>query len=238
MNKLIENSKKLNNKAPRSVIKKRRKYTAIGIGFYLLIFLTFIFLLNPYQGDTLFLLIFMTVILVFGILLPTFLGEIMHPELVFFSNKGIHLKRKSGKEKLIPWRKVIKVSDDGKRVIYSSPLMYGAGLPQQLFSEARLEVLDYWEKYKEYKDTNPKYRLEEKKQDLKSSKKRVVAVFIALLVSIVTNVWFYFNVSFYELIISFAGGTILLTIVLIYFIREYQDLKTDISKMENDIWNR
>lgn len=179
--------------------------------------------------------------LIMSIFVPSFfwilyiLGQKLHPNKAGFSKLGLHLKRDSGKEKVIPWRKVIKVTDDGKRVIYSSLWLYGAGLPQQMFSEARLNVLDYWKKYKEYRENNPKYRLKEKKQDLKTRKKQVAAVFIAILVSIVTNVWMYFNTPFYEVIISFVGGTILLAIVLVHFLNKYRSLKAEISEMKENI---
>lgn len=223
-----------NNEVPRDIRKKSTTNICVMAMIQFIVLFFVLVVINPF-GESIVPEILMTVFIPSFFLMIGFLGKRNHPSKVGFSNYAIYLKREDKVVKSIPWRKVIKVSDDGKRVIYSSPLMYGAGLPQQLFSEARLEVLDYWEKYKEYKDTNPKYRLDEKKQDLKSSKKRVVAVFIALLVSLVSNLWIYFNAPFYELIISFVGGTILLTIVLIYFIREYQYLKTDISKMENEL---
>jgi len=227
--------KEYDNTVPKDVIKKRRKNTLISIGIFLAIALTFIFVLNPFKGDVLFLLTFMTAILVFVIIIPTFLGEKLHPNRVYFSKKGVYLKRKFGKEKFIPWRKVIKVTKDGKKLIYSSLILYGAGTSQNLFSEARLKAYNCWQKYKEYKENNPKYRLKEMKQDLKSRKKQVAAVFIALIVSILTNVWMYLNTPLYELVIAFVGGTVLLTIVLLLFLNKYRSLKADILEMKKKL---
>ncbi len=156
----------------------------IAIIPFIILFLVLI-LINPMGGSRL-PGILMTIFVPSFVLIIGFLSKRNHPSKVGFSIYAIYLKREDKIVKSIPWRKVIKVTDDGKRVIYSSLWLYGAGLPELLFSEARLNVLDYWEKYKEYKENNPKYRLKEKKQDLKSRKKQLAAVFIAIIVSIVT----------------------------------------------------
>ncbi len=45
----------------------------------------------------------------------------------------------------------------------------------------------------------------------------------------------YFNTPFYEVIITFVGGTVLLTIVLVLFLNKYRSLKAEISEMKEKI---
>ena len=222
------------NSPPLEVINKNNKSALYSISIVFIILFLFFVLLNPIGGS----IIPGVIISIIGplpLLLSHFLGYKYHPNTVGFTNQGIYLKRDIGNDKFIPWKKITRVSEDGKQVYYPALYYFGGEAFQALFSEARLNVWSYWGKYQEYKRNNPQYKLKEIVEKLKIRKKQIYMIGFILIISMIADIWFFLFESIFELLIVLLLGTSFLIVALIYFIYQHKELKEDILELEKQL---
>lgn len=150
--------------------------------------------------------VIMAVILIPLVLLATWYRYHFFPAKIGFAESGIYLKTAKGKQKFMPWQRISGFSKNGEYLLYSCWYLYGANDSIRLFSEAREEAKNYWEKY--CKQTERAKR--DKQQQIR---KQIFAVGFFFILSMILTL--YYIMIQHDLIIVY---TLLIASVMLAFV--------------------
>lgn len=118
----------------------KKKLKNMQLFFYPLLVIIYVLFMIFVNASLYYLIISTIAMILLYAILPWVGRNKIHPIEIAFTEKGVHLKRPSGKIKTIPWKKIRGLRLGKNDCIFANLAIY-------LFGEAKAEALYYFKKY-------------------------------------------------------------------------------------------